>query len=142
MPLRLDYQASDFDAQFKALLSQKRETESDVVDTVKAILNDVKPVVIRLLSNTQQSLTGFRLRLKPFVSLRMKSQHARRNVIQKLWLHYRSRMIASLHSMRAKSLKIWILSMRRVLALGIAGRRLVLLGCMSQAEQLPIHPPC
>ena len=42
MPLRLDYQASDFDAQFKALLSQKRETESDVVDTVKAILNDVK----------------------------------------------------------------------------------------------------
>jgi len=42
MPLRLDYQASDFDAQFKALLSQKRDFESDVVDTVKAILNDVK----------------------------------------------------------------------------------------------------
>lgn len=42
MPLRLDHQASDFDAQFKALLSQKRETEADVVDTVKAILEDVK----------------------------------------------------------------------------------------------------
>jgi len=42
MPLRLDHQASDFDAQFKALLSQKRETEADVVDTVKAILDDVK----------------------------------------------------------------------------------------------------
>lgn len=42
MPLRLDQRASDFDVQYKALLSQKRETESDVVDTVKAILEDVK----------------------------------------------------------------------------------------------------
>ncbi len=42
MPLRLDQQANDFDAQFKVLLSQKRETEADVVETVKAILEDVK----------------------------------------------------------------------------------------------------
>ncbi len=42
MPLRLDQRQADFEARFKALLSEKRETEVDVIDTVKAILADVK----------------------------------------------------------------------------------------------------
>ncbi|MEX0695619.1 MAG: histidinol dehydrogenase [Rhodospirillales bacterium] len=42
MPLRLDQRQTDFEARFKAFLSEKRETEVDVIDTVKAILADVK----------------------------------------------------------------------------------------------------
>jgi histidinol dehydrogenase len=42
MPLRLDQRQADFEARFKAFLSEKRETEVDVIDTVKAILADVK----------------------------------------------------------------------------------------------------
>jgi histidinol dehydrogenase len=42
MPLRLDQRQADFEARFKAFLSEKRETEIDVIDTVKAILADVK----------------------------------------------------------------------------------------------------
>ncbi len=42
MPLRLDQRQADFETRFKAFLSEKRETEVDVIDTVKAILADVK----------------------------------------------------------------------------------------------------
>lgn len=42
MPLRLDANQSDFEAKFSAFLGEKRETEADVVDTVKAILADVR----------------------------------------------------------------------------------------------------
>ena len=42
MPLRLDQRDPDFDLRFTAFLSEKRETEEDVVAAVKAILADVK----------------------------------------------------------------------------------------------------
>lgn len=42
MPLRLNHAQDDFEARFKAFLSEKRETEADVVDAVKAILADVR----------------------------------------------------------------------------------------------------
>jgi len=42
MPLRLNQQSADFETRFKAFLSEKRETEADVIDVVKAILTDVR----------------------------------------------------------------------------------------------------
>jgi histidinol dehydrogenase len=42
MPLRLDQRDSGFEERFKAFLSEKRETEADVIDVVKAILADVR----------------------------------------------------------------------------------------------------
>lgn len=42
MPLRLDASDVDFETRFVAFLSEKRETEADVVDAVKAILADVR----------------------------------------------------------------------------------------------------
>lgn len=42
MPLRLDQRDADFETRFRAFLTEKRETEADVVDAVKAILSDVR----------------------------------------------------------------------------------------------------
>ena len=42
MPLRLDRSDPDFEARFTAFLTEKRETEADVIDVVKAILADVR----------------------------------------------------------------------------------------------------
>lgn len=42
MPLRLDQRDPDFEKRFKAFLTEKRETEADVIDVVKAILADVR----------------------------------------------------------------------------------------------------
>ncbi|MGJ3258195.1 MAG: histidinol dehydrogenase [Rhodospirillales bacterium] len=42
MPLRLDQRDVDFEARFRTFLLEKRETEADVVDAVKAILADVR----------------------------------------------------------------------------------------------------
>ena len=42
MPLRLDVTQADFEQKFRAFLGEKRETEADVVDVVKAILSDVR----------------------------------------------------------------------------------------------------
>ena len=42
MPLRLDANQADFEQKFRAFLGEKRETEADVVDVVKAILADVR----------------------------------------------------------------------------------------------------
>lgn len=42
MPLRLNANQSDFEQAFIAFLGEKRETEADVVDAVKAILADVR----------------------------------------------------------------------------------------------------
>lgn len=42
MPLRLDQRDADFETRFRAFLTEKRETEADVVDAVKAILADVR----------------------------------------------------------------------------------------------------
>lgn len=42
MPLRLDQRDADFEARFRTFLLEKRETEADVVDAVKAILADVR----------------------------------------------------------------------------------------------------
>ena len=42
MVLRLDYAQDDFDSQFEALLSSKRESDVDVSDAVNAIISDVR----------------------------------------------------------------------------------------------------
>jgi len=42
MTLRLDRSAADFEAQFQAFLSAKRETEADVNDVVAAVLSDLR----------------------------------------------------------------------------------------------------
>ncbi len=42
MPLRLDQRDADFETRFRTFLSEKRETETDVVDAVRAILADVR----------------------------------------------------------------------------------------------------
>ena len=42
MPLRLDLSDEGFEARFQSFLSEKRETEEDVIQAVKGILADVK----------------------------------------------------------------------------------------------------
>ncbi len=42
MPLRLDLNDNGFEARFQDFLSEKRETEEDVINAVKGILSDVK----------------------------------------------------------------------------------------------------
>jgi len=42
MPLRLDLSDEGFEARFQSFLSEKRETEEDVIQAVKSILADVK----------------------------------------------------------------------------------------------------
>ncbi len=42
MPLRLNSEQPDFESAFRAFLGAKRETEADVIDSVKGILSDVK----------------------------------------------------------------------------------------------------
>lgn len=42
MPLRLEQSAPNFETQFRSFLLEKRETQPDIIDTVQAILRDVR----------------------------------------------------------------------------------------------------
>ncbi|HMB12385.1 MAG TPA: histidinol dehydrogenase, partial [Roseovarius sp.] len=70
MPITLDATAPDFEAQFTALLSMKREDSPDVDDTVVAIIADVRArgdaAVIELTARFDRlELTPETLRFSP-----------------------------------------------------------------------------